>query len=94
MENIIIVQDGSLNFETISEFKHSLNCGGEIEFVWNDITYGAIRYGTNDKITIYEANKPETETVCETADDALDYMVGLDRLRDVITQVTVIARSI
>jgi len=29
-----------------------------------------------------------------TSDDVLDYMVGPDRLRDVITQVTVIDRTI
>lgn len=94
MEKMIVVPDGSLNFETISEFKRSLNWGGEIEFVWNDITYGVIRYGTNNKITIYAANRPETEKVCETADDALEYMVGEDRLRDVITKVKVISRTV
>ena len=53
-----------------------------------------IRYGTDNKIMIYEANKPETDKVCETADDALDYIVGGDRLRDVITKVNVVARTI
>jgi len=43
-------------------------------------------------MTIYEANKPEK--VCETADEALEYMVGSDRLRDMITQVTVFERTI
>ena len=61
MDNYIIVPDGSMNFETISEFKRSLSWGAEIEFVWNNITYGVIRYGTNNKITIYQANRPETE---------------------------------
>ena len=94
MDNYIIVPDGSMNFETISEFKRSLNWGAEIEFVWNNITYGVIRYGTNNKITIYQANRPETEKVCDTADDALEYMLGDDRLRDVITKVNVISRTI
>ena len=67
--------------------------GAEIEFEWNGITYGVVRYGTDNKITIYIANRPETEKVCETADDALEYMVGEDRLRDVITQVHVLART-
>ncbi len=56
--------------------------------------YGVIRYGTDNKITVYGANKPETEKVCETSDEALEYMVGEDRLRDVITQVNVSARTI
>ena len=94
MEKMIVIPDESLNFETISEFKRSLHWGGEIEFVWNGITYGVIRYGTNNKITIYVANRPETEKVCETADDALEYMVGEDRLRDVITKVKVISRTV
>ena len=93
MSDTTIVPDGSLNFETISEFKRSINWGAEIEFEWNGITYGVVRYGTDNKITIYIANRPETEKVCETADDALEYMVGEDRLRDVITKVRVLARS-
>ncbi|MBP3313276.1 MAG: DUF4417 domain-containing protein [Oscillospiraceae bacterium] len=94
VDNSIIIPDGSMNFETISEFKRSIKWGAEIEFVWNGITYGIVRYGTNQKITIYRANRPETEMVCETADDALEYMVGTDRLRDVITRVNVISRTI
>lgn len=93
MSDKIIVPDGSLNFETISDFKRSINWGAEIEFEWNGITYGVVRYGTDNKITIYISNHPETEKVCETADDALEYMVGEDRLRDVITQVRVLART-
>ena len=81
-------------FKTISDFKWCINRGGEVEFMWKGICYGVVRYGTNNKITIYEAYKPETEKVCDTADDALEYMVGTDRLRDVITQVTVIDRTI
>lgn len=46
------------------------------------------------KITIYQCGHPETEKVCETAEEALEYMVGEDRLRDVITQVRVVERTI
>ena len=90
----IIVPYGSMNFETISEFKRSINWGAEIEFEWNGAVFNIIRYGTDGKITIYAANKPETEKVCETADEALEYMVGDDRLRDIITKVHVVSRSI
>ncbi|MCB6501234.1 hypothetical protein LI148_12310 [Colidextribacter sp. 210702-DFI.3.9] len=92
MSDIIIA--GNMNFESISEFKQSLNWGAEIEFRWKGKTYNVIRYGTDNKITIYEANNPETDKVCESADDALDYIVGGDRLRDVITKVDVVARTI
>ena len=81
-------------FKSISDFKWCINRGGEVEIMWDGIRYGVIRYGTNGKITIYEAFKPETEKVCDTADDALAYMVGADRLRDVITRVTVLDRTI
>lgn len=81
-------------FKTISDFKWCIDRGGEVEFLWNGIRYGAVRYGTNYKITVYEAYKPETEKVFDTTDDALEYMVGSDRLRDVITQVTVLDRTI
>ena len=94
MGEIIYATADSLRFESISDFKRSLSWGAEIAFVWNHVTYGVIRYGTDNKITIYQANRPETEKVCETADDALDYMLGDDRLRDVITKVDVIARTI
>ncbi len=47
----------------------------EAEFAWNGVRYGVIRYGTDNKITIYVANRPETEKAYETADDALKYMV-------------------
>ena len=90
----IIVPYGSMNFETISEIKRSINWGAEIEFEWNGAVFNIIRYGTDGKITIYAANKPETEKVCETADEALEYMVGDDRLRDIITKVHVVSRSI
>lgn len=81
-------------FITISDFKQCIDRGGEVEFVWRGVHYGVVRYGINNKITIYEIGKPETDTVCETADDALEYIVGEDRLRDVITKVTVLDRTI
>ncbi len=81
-------------FKTISEFKMSINSGAEIEFEWKGQRYWIIRYGKDMKITIYEPNKPETEVSFDTADNALEYIVSGDRLRDVITQVTVIDRTI
>ena len=81
-------------FKSISDFKWCMKCGGEVEIEWNGICYGIIRYGTDDKITIYVWNRPETECCFDTADDALEYMVGSDRLRDLITQVTVLDRTI
>lgn len=64
---------------------------GEVEFEWNGKNYSITH---PDKISISEANKQETEKLCSTADEALEYKVGDDRLRDVITQVTVWSRTI
>ena len=65
---------------------------GEVELIQNDIIY-TITY-PEGKINISEANKPETEKWCETADEVLEYMVGKDRQWDVITKVTVTDRTI
>jgi hypothetical protein len=79
-------------FVTISDFKDCMRWHGEVEFIWNDITYTITH--PEGKINISEADEPETEKWCDTADEVLEYMVGKDRLRDVITQVTVIDRTI
>ena len=79
-------------FETISEFKECLIRGGEIEFSWNGTNYTVGSYG--DKISIAEFNQQDTEKLCDTPDEVLEYMVGTDRLRDVITQVAVLECTI
>ncbi len=81
-------------FKTISDFKRCMRCGGEVELEWNGIHLGIVPYGKDKKISVYLWNRPETERIFNTADDVLDYMVGADRLRDVITQVTVLDRTI
>lgn len=54
-----------------------------------------MRYGINNMITVYRRmGYPETDKVWKDADEALEYMMGEDRLRDVITQVTVLDRTI
>lgn len=78
-------------FKTISDFKDCMRWHGEVEFEWNGKNYSITH---PDKISISEANKQETEKLCSTADEALEYKVGDDRLRDVITQVTVWSRTI
>lgn len=93
-ENVLFVPDGTMNFDSIGEFKQSLCWGMEAEFIWNGKHYGVVRYGINNKITIYECGKPETDVVCENADEALEFMAGNDRLRDIITKVHVISRTI
>ena len=79
-------------FSTISDFKWCMRAHGEVEFLWNDKTYNIVH--DPDGIVIYEAHKGETECKYQTADELLEYLVGGDRLRDVITQVEVIYRTI
>ncbi len=80
------------HFETISEFKWCVDCGGEVEFEWKGTLYTITH--PEGMINISEAWKPETEQWCATADEALEYMIDGVRLRDIITQVEVKARTI
>ena len=79
-------------FVTISDFKTCMRWHGEVEFTWNGITYNITH--RKDKISISVSYRQETEKLCDTADEVLDYMVGVDRLRDIITKVTVLDRTI
>ena len=90
-------------FESISDFKWCMKCGGEVVFIWNGTTYccfGKVTPPGKSDVMMYisKADSEEgfeySEKWCATSDDVLDYMVGEDRLRDVITQVTVIERTI
>lgn len=78
-------------FKTISEFKECLVRGGEVTFIWNHVQYGVFK--KNLRYCIALANG-EKEKWCDTTDELLEYMVGDDRLRDVIPQVTVTERTI
>lgn len=89
--NFMLNSDEENRFKTISEFKECLIRGGEVEFRWNGKDYSI---GGYDKYVICASNQEETEKICNTPDEILEYMVGEDRLRDVITQVTVIWRTI
>ncbi len=80
-----------MRFPTISDFKECIIRGGEPVFVWNGLQYGVFFYG--DKYCIALANGAQ-EIICDSPDDVLDYHVGEDRLRDVITRVTVLHRNI
>ena len=100
------IQSNSLEdnrFKSISDFKWCMRQGGEVQFVWNGTTYCCfgkiIPTGSmTSRMVIAQAGSAEvnvqTEKWCDTADELLEYTVGEDRLRDVITQVTVIERTI
>ena len=48
-------------FVSISDFKECMHWGGEVEFIWKGTRYGAVRYGQGNKISVYVANRQETE---------------------------------
>ena len=90
-------------FESISDFKQSMYRGSETQFDWKGVSYccfGSVcpAPGKEPRMVIAQAGPPEvsarTEMWCDTPDELLEYMVGEDRLRDVITQVTVTERTI
>ena len=79
-------------FKTISDFEDCMIRGGEVEFIWDTVTY--IITHPEGKINIIEAYKPETEKWCDTADQVLEYIIGGKKLRNIITKVEVVFRSI
>lgn len=82
-------------FKTISDFKWSMICGGEVTFEWNSIRYGVYRdgmYKSNEKYCIGLING-ENERCFDSLDDLLNTSIGADRLRDIITQVAVWSRN-
>ena len=90
-------------FTSISDFKWCMKCGGEVVFIWNGTTYccfGKVTPPGKSDVMMYiskadsEVGHEYSEKWCANADEVLEYMVSEDRLRDVITQVTVIERTI
>jgi len=79
-------------FKTISDFKDCMIRNGEVEFEWNEKIY-SITHPQNG-ISISEANKQDTEKICFNADEVMEYLVDGVKLRDIITQVKVLARTI
>ena len=90
--DILTGNTGENRFETINDFKECMRYHGEVEFEWKGVLYTITH--PEGMINISEAWKPETEQWCATADEALEYMIDGVRLRDIITQVEVKARTI
>lgn len=89
--NVMIQYDPeALRFKTISDFKWSMHCGAEVMIEWKNKEFGI--WSDCNTIRITSMDTPEKRF--ESADDALEYIVCGDRLRDVITRVTVTDRTI
>lgn len=86
------INNSDYNFESISDFEDCMIRGGEVLFKWEDKTYSITH--TAKEISIAESYKQETEKLYLTVDEALSFMLGDTPLRNVITQVEVICRTI
>lgn len=83
----------AMRFKTISEFKYCLSHGAEIVIEWNGVEYGIFMdYVTKRFYIGYDS--PDTNVFYDTPDELLEYRVGSDRLRDVITKAIVIDRTL
>ena len=83
MENNILSYE---TFETISSFKRSVDHGADVELVWKDLIY-SITHIDNNKISICQAYKQETEKLYDTADELLIYQLQTgETLKDIITK--------
>ena len=90
-----LVQSNTLEdnrFETISDFKDCIVRGGEVEFLWKGKPYSITH--PDGKISICQGGHYSEAVDVDEADELLDYLLGEDTLRDVITQVEVIYRTI
>ena len=83
--------DEDNRFKTISEFVDCIIRGGEPVFEWNNECYGVCFAENGYCIAHLDGS---AEKLCSTTDDVLEYMLGEDKLRDVITKVEVTERTL
>ena len=88
-----VYDEEAMRFKTISEFKFSLSHGAEIVIEWENVTYGIFWDHTSKRYYIGH-DSPDTNVFYDTPDELLEYRVGTECLRDVITKVTVIDRTL
>lgn len=82
----------SYKFDTLAEFKTCMRYGAEVVIEWKDHEIGI--WSENGKIRITASDNALPPHIYDCADDALEYIVCEDRLRDIIKDVHVIYRSI
>ena len=81
-----------IRFKTISDFKWAMEYNSEVEFEWNERVYSITH--PDGIISICEGNKYSEAKDYETADEALEYVIDGQRLREIITKVKVWSRTI
>ena len=84
-------------FEDIEDFTLSMIYGGEICFIWKGVKYGIFRHeegGYDFEISKLGTGRVEEIILFNTADEVLDMTFSGDKLRDIITQVEVVERTL
>ena len=84
-------------FEDIEDFSLAVMHGGEIRFIWKGIEYGICRHGRGRPgftITKLSPGEIGEGIIFYTADEVLDMTFSGDKLRDIITQVEVVERTL
>ncbi len=82
----------AMRFKTISEFKDCVKRGAEIVIEWNGVEYG-IFWDHASKRHYIGHDSPDTNVYYDTPDELLEYKLGEDHLRDIITKAIVIDRT-
>lgn len=80
-------------FQTISEFKWSIQQGREVTFLFHGKEYGIVKMDENQFI-ISEIENNENEMCFHSVDDLLDYLIEEIPLRKLITTVDIIYRTL
>ena len=89
-------------FQSISDFKWCVNCGGEVQFEYHNKVFGIspkLKKTPNSSLQMLISqvcieHPEETEKWCDTADEVLEYIIDGVRLREIITEVEVTDRTI
>ncbi|QAT49299.1 hypothetical protein EQM14_05620 [Caproiciproducens sp. NJN-50] len=93
----LTVNGDAYQFKTLSEFKSSMSRGGDVKFEWKGTDYTISSVWPNGKMKFSAGPCTRVEkdcTVYDTIDELLEYKVGGDRLRDIITQAEIIDRTL
>ena len=94
---ILTVNEDAYQFKTLSEFKSCMSRGGDVKFKWKGIDYTLSSVWPNNKMKFSAgpSNGVEKDSIVyDTVDELLEYKVGSDRLRDIITQAEIIDRTL
>lgn len=96
MENNIVKQPHHIeyeHFESISDFKWCMHCGGEVEFYYRGVGYTVTH--PDGFINISKFCRPDTELESHDVEEILNYLMDDGKkLREVIKEVDVAVRTI